>query len=105
MDRSMEETTQDQTNGEGKSVSYEIVVDWREHQVEIILDKYSLDCIFNADETGLFWRLQPDRTSQFKGEKCQGGIKSNERLTVLLGASATGEKLHPFVIGKYQNPR
>lgn len=31
--------------------------------------------VFNADESGLFYRLLPDKTLQFKGEKCHGGKK------------------------------
>lgn len=40
-----------------------------------------------------------------KGDACKGGKKAKERFTVLLCASATGEKLKPLVIGKANNPR
>ena len=59
----------------------------------------SISGIFNADETALFWKLQPHRTLQVKDEKCQGGLGSTERMTVVLGVCATGEKLYPLVIG------
>ena len=55
-------------------------------------------CI-NADETGLFYKLRPDRTLAFKGEKCSGGKKAKDRLTVLVGASMSGVKLPLLVIG------
>lgn len=39
-------------------------------------------------------------------EKCVGGKKSKERITVLVGANASGtEKLPLFVIGKSKKPR
>jgi hypothetical protein len=40
------------------------------------------------------------------GEKCIGGKKSKERITVLVGSNASGtEKLPLMVIGKSKNPR
>lgn len=38
-----------------------------------ILKDYSPDQIYNADETGLFFRLMPDKTFEFKEKKCHGG--------------------------------
>jgi hypothetical protein len=52
---------------------------------------YALKYIFNMDETGLFWKLQPDRSL--------GGKKSKDRITHVLSANADGsEKLEPWVI-------
>ena len=62
--------------------------------------------IFNADETGLFHKLMQNKTLQLKSEKCHGGKKSKERLTVLVTSSMVGsEKIKLLVIGKFQNPR
>ena len=61
--------------------------------------------MYNLDETGLFYKLKPDKTLEFKGQKCSGGKKSEERLTVLVGASMAGEKLPLLVIGKSKSPR
>ncbi|XP_057324247.1 tigger transposable element-derived protein 4-like [Microplitis mediator] len=62
--------------------------------------------IFNADETGLFFKCLPDKTLIFKNEKCYGGKHSKERLTILLATNMTGsEKLKPLVIGKSKKPR
>ena len=47
----------------------------------------------------------PDKTHVFKNEKCASSKLSKERLTVLITASMTGEKLPPLVIGKSANPR
>ncbi|XP_053377288.1 uncharacterized protein LOC123545424 [Mercenaria mercenaria] len=57
--------------------------------------------IYNADETGLFFKLTPDKTLEFKNVKCVGGKRSKERITVLVCANMTGEDKVPlFVIGK-----
>lgn len=67
---------------------------------------YKDEEIFNADETGLFFRITPDKTMKFKGEKCVGGKLSKERLTVLVASNMTGsEKKKLLVIGKAKQPR
>ena len=55
--------------------------------------------IFNADETGLFcFRSMPSRSMVQKGDACREE-GTDHWITVLLCASATGEKLKPLVIG------
>ncbi|KAL4148907.1 hypothetical protein QTP88_003046 [Uroleucon formosanum] len=53
----------------------------------------------------LLYRALPDKTFSYKGESCSGGKIANERLTVLLCVSISGEKLKPLVIGKSVKPR
>ncbi|CAB5352374.1 unnamed protein product [Rhizophagus irregularis] len=66
--------------------------------------EYPPDRIYNMDETGLFYRLEPDRTLATK--RLSGRKKSKERLSVALCANADGShKLPPLIIGKYANPR
>ena len=61
---------------------------------------------FNADETGLFWRVTPTATMELKGKKCYGGKLSKERITALVAANADStEKLSAFLIGKFKNSR
>jgi DDE superfamily endonuclease. len=61
--------------------------------------------MFNADETD-FFRLTPDKTLIFKGQKCVGGKLSKDRNPVLLCDNADGtEKRKLLVIGKSKNPR
>ncbi|XP_059217599.1 uncharacterized protein LOC131994746 [Stomoxys calcitrans] len=43
---------------------------------------YDQNDIFNADEIGLFGL--PNKTLTFKNEKCYGGKRSKERITVLV---------------------
>ena len=61
---------------------------------------YATKDIFNCDETGLFYRTLPTRSLVVKG-----GKQAKDRITVLLCASVSGEKLQPLVIGKSRNPR
>lgn len=62
--------------------------------------------VFNADETGLFFKCLPDRILTFKNEKCHGGKLSKERVTLLFAVNMDGsEKLRLLFIGKSAKPR
>lgn len=69
--------------------------------------KITRDQLYNADETGLFWQLLPDKTFVHVDERDAPGLKiSKQRVTVLACTNATGShKLTPLVIGKSKNPR
>lgn len=54
--------------GEAAAVNQEVVQDWKQTVLRQALEKYSADDVFNADETGLFWRLMPNKTLAFKGK-------------------------------------
>ncbi|XP_060868646.1 tigger transposable element-derived protein 4-like [Metopolophium dirhodum] len=92
-------------SGESNSVNTEITQNWLEKVWPKLREGYTDDQIYNADETGLFYRMLPNRTLKFKGEKCSGGKMSKERLTVLVSASMTGKKMKLIIIGKSRNPR
>lgn len=66
---------------------------------------YEPQNIFNADETGLFYRVLPDKTFAYKGESYSGGKIGKERLTVFLYVSMSRKKLKPLVIGKSLKPK
>jgi hypothetical protein len=69
-----------------------------------ILKEYSLEDIFNCDETGLFWKMKPCQT--ISNEQTSGKKQSKDRVMILLTCNATGsEKLTPLFIHKYENPR
>ncbi|XP_047125547.1 tigger transposable element-derived protein 4-like [Hydra vulgaris] len=78
---------------------------WNETTLLTLLLNYKLENIFNADEFGLFYQCQPNKTYHLSREKCFGGKNSKARLTGIAAGSATGEKLPMFVIGKSKNPR
>ena len=79
---------------------------WKTTVMPVILEEFTPDKIYNADETGLYYRATPDGTLAAKGEEVSGGKKKKERLTVLVASNMTGsDKLPLFVIGKSKNPR
>lgn len=73
--------------------------------IDSFIEGFRSEDIFNADECGLFFKALPNRTLAIKGDKCKSGKQSKVRISILLAASATGEKLKPFVIGKSLKPR
>jgi hypothetical protein len=65
---------------------------------------YPPERIYNMDETGLFYRLEPDRT--LATQRLSGRKKDKERLSIALCANSDGShKLNPLIIGKYKKPR
>ncbi|CAH3978477.1 unnamed protein product [Pieris brassicae] len=80
--------------------------EWLSHKRPALCEGYTTEEIFNADETGLFYNLTPDKTLKFKGEECKGGKLSKTRITVLVAANMTGScKRKLLVIGKAKKPR
>ncbi|GFV40879.1 tigger transposable element-derived protein 1 [Trichonephila clavipes] len=79
-----------------------------EEPAKIIEDgDYSADQVFNADETGLYWKKMPNRTYIAKDEKTASGHKaSKDRVTLLLCSNASGDRmLKPLLINKSLRPR
>lgn len=92
--------------GEANDVLPTMTVDWLHSTLPSILAEYDPKNVFNADETGLFYRCLPNKTLSFKGQSCSGGKISKERITVLVGCNSDGsEKIPLFVIGKSLKPR
>lgn len=75
------------------------------------LEEYDIDCIFNVDETGLFYKLLPRRTyvMDVENRRSVRGTKNmgaKDRITAYVCTNADGsEKLEMAIIGKSQNPR
>ena len=92
-------------HGEAASVGQQGADDWQRNRLSLLLKEYKAENIFNTDETGLFFKCLPEKNHVFKAQKWAGGKMSKERVTMLVTASMTGEKLPLFVIGKYANPR
>ena len=66
---------------------------------------YSPDDIFNCDETGVFFRMQPNRSYVGKGDDCHGGKNSKERITIMPCPNMTGsEKVPSSSLGNLPNP-
>ncbi|XP_046571298.1 tigger transposable element-derived protein 6-like [Haliotis rubra] len=90
-------------HGESASVSLETVREGRQ-SIQVVLADFNPCDIFNCDETGLFYKIEPNSTlctAPVSGKK-----QSKDRLTVMLTVNAIGtEKLKPLVIHKFNRPR
>ncbi|XP_025099955.1 tigger transposable element-derived protein 1-like [Pomacea canaliculata] len=74
---------------------------------QIIEGGYIPQQVFNADETGLFWKKLPNKTYITKEEKALPGHKPmKDRVTLLLCSNASGDlKLKPLLVYHSDNPR
>ncbi|KAI6655408.1 Tigger transposable element-derived protein 4 [Oopsacas minuta] len=62
--------------------------------------------IYNAEETGLYYRATPDNSLCYSYEQLNGSKNALERITVLLYVNMSwSDKLKPLVIGKSKMPR
>jgi hypothetical protein len=84
-------------------------VDPFKQQLQEVLQEKNLTPaqVYNADETGLYWRLLPERTLADHTEKEAPGFKKQkERITVMACCNADGShKLPLLIIGKSKSPR
>jgi len=69
--------------------------------------QYSLENIYNADETGFYVKMLPKKTLALMDEKQASGLKdSKERVTIMNCANATGtHKIPLLLIGRTSRPR
>lgn len=94
--------------GEKLSSQPELVDPFKKKLKEKIEEmQLSKDQLYNADESGLFWKILPQKTYVTASEKSAPGTKTEkQRVTFLCGANASGtHKLKLLVIGKAKNPR
>ena len=91
----------------GKSTSVDdATIDSWQPVLKSILNWYSPCDVYNADKSGLFYNLLPDKTLAMKGNPCKGGKRSKECLMVLLCCNMHGsDKLKLLIVGKSENPR
>nr|KAF6270894.1 tigger transposable element derived 5 [Myotis myotis] len=65
---------------------------------------YGDEQIYNANVTGLYWKLLPEQAAPLGAGDC-GRRRRGDRVTVLLAANLTGShKLKPLVIGQLPDP-
>jgi hypothetical protein len=80
-------------------------------QLRELIKKYNLDNVYNMDETGLFYRQLPNRSSVRKNKAARSArgtksMKAKDRVTLYITTNATGTDLVPLsMIGKSENPR
>lgn len=46
--------------------------------------------VFNADKSGLYYNLMPDRAFKLKGENCSGDKLSKDRMIFMVAANLSG---------------
>ena len=91
--------------GESSSIDEDVCMKWTD-ELPTLISSFKPEEIYNADETGLFYKCLPNKTMEFRNKPCHGGKASKERLTVLLTSNMTGsDKRVPLVIGKSKKPR
>ena len=75
-------------------------------EFKALVEGYSLDQLFNADETGLYYKLLPKTTLSSAKDDPIGAKKQKERVTINACANASGTiKLPLLMIGKSKKPR
>lgn len=53
--------------GEAAEIDLEALNAWQQNELREALARYSPEDVFNIDETGLFWKVLPNKTLAFKG--------------------------------------
>lgn len=95
-----------QVCGEASSADTAAASTWREEKLRDVMSGYSPDDVYNADETGVFYQLLPNKTMCYKDDTCKGGKHSKVRITALFCCNASGtHKMKPLIIGRYARPR
>ncbi|XP_041347231.1 tigger transposable element-derived protein 4-like [Gigantopelta aegis] len=93
-------------HGEKKDADVAAADNWSKTVLPEILQKYKAEDIYNADETGLYYRALPDGTLAAKKDQVSGSKKAMDRVTVLVACNMTGtDKRKLLVIGKSKDPR
>ncbi|XP_018576379.1 tigger transposable element-derived protein 2-like [Anoplophora glabripennis] len=95
-------------SGEKVSSNAEAVQPFQEKFLKEIREKdLCPEQIYNADESGLFWKVLPDKTLASSAETSASGSKvSKERITFMPCANSIGNhKLQLLVVGKAKKPR
>ena len=74
---------------------------------KIMRENLNLENIYNADESGIYWKILLNYTFVLSTENVAAGFKENkDRFTALFCANATGSHRIPLlIIGKSAKPR
>lgn len=82
------------------------MTEWREFALICEQDLPTTKYLMQTKLAYLFYKLTPDKTLKFRGEKCSGGKLSKDRITVMVAANMSGTtKKKLLIIGKSKNPR
>lgn len=93
-------------SGDATAADQSVALDWIENTFMPLMSRYEEKDVYNADETGLFFKCLPNKTFAFKDDQCKNGKHSKERLTIMFCANMDGsDKVKSLVIGKSKKPR
>lgn len=93
-------------HGEKSGANYKGAEEWKKKLLPVYLKTYNPDDIYNADETGLYFRATPDGSLCYKHIALSGYKKCLDRITVLCCTNMSGsDKLKLLIIGKASKPR
>ncbi|XP_051784514.1 tigger transposable element-derived protein 6-like [Erpetoichthys calabaricus] len=93
-------------HGEKGSADADGVEKWKSSKLPELLKQFCADDIYNADETGLYYRATPDGSLCYKHETLVGSKKEMDRITVLCCSNMSGsDKRKLLVIGQSAKPR
>ena len=70
-----------------------------------MIEGYDMNDVFNADETGLFYKAAPSGTLTVSGTHPTGDKTPKDRVTVLLLCNSTATEKKEYEIGKLKKPR
>ena len=90
--------------GESDCVDDEVVQSWKSRLPDTTTGYATCD-IYNMDESGIFFRVFPDKTLREKGTECKGGKRSKEWITAMFCVNMEGEFEKTLVIGKSGKPK
>ncbi|KAH6930412.1 hypothetical protein HPB50_013348 [Hyalomma asiaticum] len=92
--------------GEAAYAGHKGATEWQNGLLPAALANYTMENVFNLDDSALFYRLLPNRTLAFKGENCTGGKHAKERQSAAFAVNATGsQKLPLLFIGQFAKLR
>lgn len=91
--------------GEAADADTEEANRYRQQKLQDLMKAYDPRDIFNADESGLFYKALPNGTLARKGTTVTGGKGQKARLTLLFLCNVDGSYKKLFAIGKSKNPR
>lgn len=92
-------------HGDGQSGDFTSTQKWLQTEWPKIREVYSDEDIWNANESGIFYRALPDSTLTFNRDFKKGSKRTKERFTALFCCSMSGEKKRILVIGRFKKPR
>ena len=77
-------------SGEKSSADVNGANAWKNSKLIEMLNEFDEENIYNADETGLYYRATPDGSLTYKSQTIAGYKKAMDRVTILCCTNVTG---------------